>query len=117
MIDFIVKAYVLKDFAVDAIDFVKGRIGDMGMDIDTERWLHRVGLGHYRPARYAAGGAGLFIVGAVVGCALGLAFARQPGAELRANLKNRARGLIGEAEEKAEELKRTAKAKFDQARV
>jgi len=117
MIDFIVKAYVLKDFAADAMDFLRRRLGDMDLDIDTERWLHKVGLGHYRPARRAAGGTGLFILGALVGGALGLAFARRPGTELRANLKDRARGLLGEAEEKAETLARSAKAKLNQARV
>ena len=117
MIDLITKAYVLKDFATYAIDFVKERMDDMDVDIDPERWLHKVGLGRYRPARSAFGGFGVFVIGAAVGIAAGLAFATRPGVELRADLKDRARTLLGEAEVKADEISRKAQAKIDQARM
>src|SRR5689334_15099449 len=49
MIDLITKAYVLKNFAADAIDFVKDRMDDMDIDLDTERMLNKVGLARRRP--------------------------------------------------------------------
>lgn len=118
MIDFITKAYVLKNFAADAFDFVKEQVSDIGVpDIDAERWLHKVGLGYYKPGKSAAGGASLFFLGALVGGVLGLVFARQPGVQLRANIRDRAKGMLREAELKKEEISRGAQASFDQPRV
>jgi hypothetical protein len=117
MIDLITKAYVLKNFAADAIDFVKERMEDMDFDIDTERWLHKVGLSPYKPGKSTFAGLGVFVFGAVVGGVLGLAFATRPGVELRADIKDRARSLLGEAEMKADELTRKAQAKIDQPRM
>jgi hypothetical protein len=117
MIDLITKAYVFKNFAADAVDFVKDRMEDMDVDIDTERWLHKVGLAPYRPGKSAFGGFGVFVLGAAVGIFAGLAFATRPGVELRADLKERARALMGEAEIKADEISRKAQAKIDQPRM
>ncbi len=117
MIDLITKAYVLKNFAGDAIDFVKERMDDMDLDIDTERWLHKVGLERYRPGKSMFGGFGVFVIGAAVGIAAGLVFATRPGTELRADIRDRARSLFGEVEMKADELSRKAQAKLDQPRV
>jgi len=117
MIDLITKAYVLKNFAGDAIDFVKERMEDMDVDIDAERLLNKVGLARHRPGRSAFGGFGVFVIGAAVGICAGLAFATRPGAELRSDLKDRARSLMGEAEMKADELSRKAQAKIDQPRM
>jgi hypothetical protein len=117
MIDLITKAYVLKNFAGDAIDFVKDRMEDMDMDIDAERWLHKVGLARHRPGRFAFGGFGVFILGAAAGICAGLVFATRPGVELRADLRDRARSLMGEAEMKADEISRKTQAKLDQPRM
>jgi hypothetical protein len=117
MIDLITKAYVLKNFAGDAIDFVKERMDDMDLDIDTERWLHKVGLAPYRPGKSAFGGFGVFVLGAAVGIVAGLAFATRPGVELRQDIKERARNLLGEAEIKADEMGRKVQAKIDQPRM
>src|SRR5262245_52504273 len=117
MIDLITKAYVLKNFAVDAIDFVKERMDDMDIDLDTDRLLHKVGLGRYRPARSAFGGFGIFVLGAVAGIVTGLAFATRPGTQFRHDIKEKARSLFGEAEIKAEEISRKAQAKLDQPRM
>ena len=117
MIDLITKAYVLKNFAGDAIDFVKDRVGDMDIDIDTERWLHKVGLERYKPGKSMFGGFGVFVIGAAVGIVAGLAFATRPGVELRADLKDKARTLFAEAEIKADEISRKAQAKLDQPRM
>jgi YtxH-like protein len=117
MIDLITKAYVLKNFAGDAIDFVKDRMEDMDVDIDAERWLHKVGLARHQPAKGAFGAFGVFVLGAAAGIIAGLAFAPRPGVEMRADLRDRARSLMGEAEMKADELTRKAQAKIDQPRM
>src|SRR4051794_13277264 len=79
MIDLITKAYVLKNFAGDAIDFVKDRMEDMDVDIDAERWLHKVGLARHQPGKGAFGAFGVFVLGAAAGIIAGLAFAPRPG--------------------------------------
>ena len=117
MLDLITKAYVLKNFAADAIDFVKERMDDMDIDIDTERWLAKVGLAPYKPAKSAFGGFGVFVLGAAVGVVAGLAFATRPGVEFRQDIKDRARSLLSEAEIKADEISRKAQAKIDQPRM
>jgi len=117
MIDLITKAYVLKNFAVDAIDFVKERMDDMDIDLDTDRLLHKVGLGRYRPAKSAFGGFGIFVLGAAAGIVAGLAFATRTGTEFRQDIKERARSLFGEMEMKADEISRKAQAKLDQPRM
>jgi YtxH-like protein len=117
MIDLITKAYVLKNFAGDAIDFVKERLDDMDVDLNTERWLHKVGLAPYKPTKRALGGLGAFVIGAAAGIVAGLAFATRPGDEFRRDIKDRARGLLGEAEMKADEIGRKAQAKIDQPRM
>jgi hypothetical protein len=93
MIDLITKAYVLRNFAVDAIDFVRDRLSDMEWDRDS--LLHRAGLTSYRPAKAALGASALFFAGAVVGGALGLILAPRAGKELRGQMKERARKMMG----------------------
>jgi hypothetical protein len=92
MINLVTKAYVLKNFAKDAVDFVKDRVSDI--EWDRESLLHRAGLASYRPGRAAFGTVGLFALGIVVGGFLGMAFAPRPGSELRGQLRDRARKMM-----------------------
>ena len=96
MTNFLAKAYVLKSFAGDAVDFIRERMHDMNLDLDAERLLHRAGLSRYRPRQKAIGAFSLLCVGAAVGGILGLAFAKRPGVELRAKMKERAKTLLAQ---------------------
>ena len=116
MIDFLTKAYVLKNFAADAVDFVKDRMEDMELDFDREALLHRVGLTSYRPTQRVVGALGLFCIGAVLGSALGLAFAQKTGDQFRARVRERAKNIFGAGMMAGEELGRR-EAKFDQPRM
>lgn len=96
MIDVITKAYVLKNFALDAVDFIRDRVSDL--EWDREAMFRRVGLTSYRPGRAAFGSISLLVLGAAVGGILGVAFAPRPGAETRVRVKDRARKILEGAE-------------------
>src|SRR5687767_11359960 len=92
MMEFMTKAYVLKNFALDAIDFIRERVGDI--DWDREALLHKAGLTTYRPGKAVFGTVTLFLAGAAVGGILGLAFAPRAGTELRGQIKDKARKMM-----------------------
>ncbi|XXF81393.1 YtxH domain-containing protein [Myxococcaceae bacterium GXIMD 01537] len=67
---------------------------DKWESFDPDDVLHYAGLTTYRPGRAGIGGAGLFIVGAVVGGIAALLLAPKPGVELRGDVKDKAMGYI-----------------------
>src|SRR5262245_19687812 len=85
MLDFITKAYVLKNFALEAVDFIRDRASDL--EWDRKAMLRKVGLTSYRPGRAAFGSISLLFIGAAVGGILGVAFAPRPGVETRGRFK------------------------------
>jgi hypothetical protein len=111
MIDFITKAYVLKNAAMDAADFIRDQISDI--DLDKDYWLHKAGLTSYRPTRTTMNVLSMFALGAAVGAITALAFASKPGNQFRAGLKDQAMRYMN----KTENATRTETARFDQPRV
>jgi hypothetical protein len=95
------KAYLYKNMLGDAWEFLKGALEDV--DFDRERWLHKVGLSTYSPAKSTIGGVSLFILGGVVGAVAALAFAPRTGTELRAEVKEKARRAMEQAKSTAAE--------------
>ena len=91
------KAYFYKTLLRDVSRFARKAFDDV--DFDKESLLNRIGLRTYTPARSAIGGLSFFVVGAAVGAAIGLALAPKPGAELRADVKEKAMDLIGRSAE------------------
>lgn len=59
------------------------------------RLLHRMGLTRYSPVRTAVGAASLFVIGGIVGAGLALLFTPRTGPQLRGEVKERAKGLMG----------------------
>ena len=94
------KAYVYKTLLTDVSRFVRRTFDDF--DFDKESLLNRVGLTTYSPVRSTIGGISWFVAGAAIGAAVGLALAPKPGAELRADVKEKARDLLGRGEEAIE---------------
>jgi len=103
------KAYVYKTLLTDVSRFVRRMFDDF--DFDKESLLNRVGLRTYSPVRSTIGGISCFLAGAAIGAAVGLALAPKPGAELRADVKEKARDLLGRGEGAGEEaIERRAQA-------
>lgn len=73
---------------------------NLDLDFDKDRLLHRIGLTPHRPGKRAATGLGLFAVGALAGGVVALALAPKKGEELRSEVKDRAKTLIGKAHER-----------------
>ncbi len=90
------KAYVYKTLFKDASRFLRKTFGDI--EFDKESLLNRIGLTTYEPIKSTIGGLSFFLLGAAVGAAIGLAVAPKPGAELRADVKERALDFIGRSE-------------------
>ncbi len=95
------KAYLYKTLFGDVSRFLRRVVDDI--DFDKESLLNRVGLTTYTPMRNTLGGLSFFVLGAAVGTAVGLALAPKPGAELRADVKEKAMDLIGRSAETLEE--------------
>ena len=105
--DTLFKAYVYKNMFSDLSKFARKTLRNV--DFDRERLLRRVGLSRYSPVKSTAGGFSLFLIGAVVGAAAGLALAPKTGAQLRADVKEKALDVLdsmagmkaGDTEERA----------------
>ena len=67
------------------------------LDVDTDGLLRRVGMSRYAPGRRLLGDMGFLFLGAAVGAAVALALAPKPGAELRAEVRHRARDVLERA--------------------
>jgi hypothetical protein len=91
------KAHVYRTLFGDLSRFLRRTMDEM--DFDKESLLNRVGLTTYTPVKRTVGAISFFLLGAAVGAAIGLALAPKPGAELRADVKERALDLFGHAEE------------------
>jgi hypothetical protein len=100
------KSYLYTNLARDAVR-LWNRLGDLELgDFDKEALLRRVGVVPYSPARRMAGDVTFFLLGGMVGAAIGLALAPKPGAELRSEVKDRAMNLLDQARNKAQDLER-----------
>jgi hypothetical protein len=97
VISTIYKAYFYKTLIRDVSRFARKAFDDV--EFDKESLLNRIGLSTYTPVRSTIGGLSFFVVGAAVGTAIGLALAPKPGAELRAEVKEKAMDLIGRSGE------------------
>jgi hypothetical protein len=86
------KAYVYKNMISDLSKFARKTL--QNVDFDRERLLRRVGLSRYTPVKTTMGGFSLFVIGAVVGAAAGLALAPKTGAQLRADVKDKALDVL-----------------------
>ena len=84
--------YVLKNLVEDVASLVGRSVRNI--EFDKKAWLNRAGLTTYSPARDTVSGLSLFAVGLLAGGALGLALAPKRGAELRREVKDRAKDLI-----------------------
>lgn len=67
------------------------------LDFDTDGLLRRVGMARHAPGKRVLSDVGFLFLGAAVGAAVALALAPKPGAELRAEVKGRARDLFEQA--------------------
>lgn len=83
----LMKGAVYAKLAKKALKTVRAQLDDI--DWDKDYWLHKVGLTTYKPGKFATGGLGLFVLGAVAGGVIGLALAPKAGAELRTEMKER----------------------------
>ena len=100
------KSYLYTNLARDAVR-LWNRVGDLDlMDIDKEALLRKVGVVPYAPARRAMGDLTFFLLGGIVGAAIGLALAPKPGAQLRNDVRERAANLFDQAKNKAQDLER-----------
>ncbi len=101
----VTKTYLFSNLARDAVKLWNRLDLDL-LDLDKERLLRKVGVVRYAPARRTAGDISFFLLGALVGAAVGLALAPKPGAELRSEMKDKALNLFDQARNKAEALER-----------
>jgi hypothetical protein len=93
------KTYLFTHLAQDGVKLWNRAIGEI--DFDKESWLRRAGVVPYEPFRRTAGDIGFLLLGAAVGAAVALALAPKPGIELRSEVKDRARGLLDQAKNRA----------------
>ncbi len=100
------KSYLYTNLARDAVKLWNRAGGLDLMDIDKEALLRKVGVVPYAPARRAVGDLTFFILGGIVGAAIGLALAPKPGVELRNDMRERAANLFDQAKNKAQDLER-----------
>jgi len=108
MMDTISKAYVYKNMLRDLSKFVTKNWGRI--DFDRDQWLRRVGLSTYTPVKSTVAGISLLLAGAAVGVAIGLALAPKPGAQLRAEVKDRALDVLDSITNAKAELEERARA-------
>jgi len=102
------KSYLYTNLARDAVR-LWSRLSDMDLvDLDKETLLRKVGLAPYAPARRTAGDITFFLLGGLVGVAVGLALAPKPGAELRSEVRDRAMNLFDQAKNKVQEAERAS---------
>lgn len=100
------KAFFYKTLLRDVSRFARKVFDDR--EFDKESLLARIGLSSYTPVRSTIGGLSFLVVGAAVGTAIGLALAPKPGAELRAEVKEKAINLIGRSGERLQERRAQA---------
>ena len=93
----IFKAYVTRNLFRDLRRFVRRSM--RRVEFDRDYWLHRAGLARYRPVKRAFGGFALMLLGGIGGAVAALSLAPKPGAELRADVKERAKRLMEKAAE------------------
>ena len=89
------KSYILKSVAKDASRLMRRNFRNIHMNRDY--WLHRMGLSTHRPVKNVLGGLGLFVLGAAAGGLTALALAPKKGTELRAQVRDKAMGMMGKA--------------------
>jgi len=92
MMDTNFKAYVYKNMLRDLSKFVSKNWGKI--DFDRDEWLRRVGLSSYSPVKDTIANISLLLAGAAAGVVIGLALAPKPGAQLRAQVKDRALDVL-----------------------
>ena len=92
MMETIFKAYVYKNMLKDLAKFVNKNLKKI--DLDRDDLLRRVGLSTYTPVKSTVAGVSLVLIGAAVGVAVGLALAPKPGAQLRAEVKDKALDVL-----------------------
>jgi len=90
--DNLIKAYVYKNMFSDISKFARKTLKNV--DFDHQKLLRRVGLSRYAPVKSTMGGFSLFLIGAVIGAAAGLALAPKTGAQLRADVKEKALDVL-----------------------
>lgn len=93
------KAYIYKTLYRDVSRFLKRTFDDIDLDLDKKALLHKVGLAPYSPVKKTIGGLSFFLLGAVIGTALGAMLAPKPGVELRQEVKEKAMDLLGRSVE------------------
>lgn len=106
VISTIYKAYFYKTLLRDVSRFARKAFDNV--DFDRESLLNRVGLTTYTPVRSTVGDLSFFLLGAAVGTGIGLALAPKAGAQLRAEVKERAMDLIGRSGEALQEQRARA---------
>jgi len=92
-IETLFKTYMVQNAIRDAAKFVGKQLKNI--DWDTDEVLHRVGLARHTPGRSTFGGISLFVVGAALGGVAAMLLAPQPGAQLRTDLRDRAKKYFG----------------------
>ena len=91
------KGYLYTHLAKDGARLWRRYGRELDLDFDTDALLRRVGMSRHAPGRRVLSDVGFLFLGAAVGAAIGLALAPKPGAELRADVKDRARDLFEQA--------------------
>jgi hypothetical protein len=92
MMNKIFQAYVYRNLYRDVRRFVRRNLRNV--QFDREYWLQRAGLTQHRPMRRTLGGVGLMLLGGIGGAVTALVLAPKPGAELRHEVRDRARRLM-----------------------
>ncbi len=92
MMETIFKAYVYKNMLKDLAKFVNKNLKKI--DLDRDDLLRRVGLSTYTPVKRTVAGVSLLLIGAAAGVVVGLALAPKPGAQLRAEVKDKALDVL-----------------------
>ena len=106
IVDGFTRSYLYTNLARDAVK-LWNRLGDLDLgDFDKEALLRKLGVVSYSPARRTAGDLTFFLLGGIVGAAIGLALAPKPGAELRSEVKDRAMNLFDQVKNKAQDVER-----------
>lgn len=65
---------------------------------NSNRWLHTVGLSRYQPGKQVLEGLTLFAAGGLLGTALTLLFAPQPGKAFRRDVREKTRDILSRGE-------------------